>query len=163
MPLPLALFAAPTVLSGLYSVAGAGTLVATGVGVSKISTSLAIAWKGGMVVNAMLGSGKYVYPMLSCLAGGAALCSSDKRLRAVLAGTAALLCAGPLAGALAPVLGTASTGASISTLKGAALWNAALAKLGGGTLASGGGGVMMGTANVSAAGATAGWTTGKKS
>ncbi len=116
-----------------------------------------------MVANAMLGSGKYVFPVLAGLAGGVAICSDDKRLRAVLGGTAALLCAGPLAGTLAPFLGAASTGIPISTLKGAALWNAALAKLGGGTLASGGGGVMLGTANVSAAGATSGWVTGKKS
>lgn len=41
-------------------------------------------------------------------------------------------------------LGTASTGTAISTLSGAAATNAVLATLGGGTLASGGGGMALG-------------------
>ncbi len=43
-------------------------------------------------------------------------------------------------------LGTASTGTAISTLSGAALTNATLATLGGGSIAAGGGGIALGTA-----------------
>lgn len=43
-------------------------------------------------------------------------------------------------------LGTASTGAAISSLSGAAATNAALAALGGGSLAAGGGGMALGSA-----------------
>ena len=46
-------------------------------------------------------------------------------------------------------LATASTGTAISTLSGAAQMNAVLAWLGGGSLASGGGGVALGTAVLS--------------
>lgn len=50
-------------------------------------------------------------------------------------------------GTLAAVglFGTASTGAAISGLSGAAAWNATLAWLGGGALAAGGGGMALGT------------------
>lgn len=41
-------------------------------------------------------------------------------------------------------VGTAGTGTAISTLSGAAAWNAILAAMGGGTLAAGGGGIMLG-------------------
>lgn len=47
--------------------------------------------------------------------------------------------------------GTASTGTAISTLSGAAAQNAALACLGGGSIAAGGGGVAAGTSVLSAA------------
>ena len=47
---------------------------------------------------------------------------------------------------LVGALGTASTGTAISTLSGAAASNATLAWLGGGALAAGGGGIVVGTA-----------------
>ncbi|MCG6134311.1 MAG: hypothetical protein MET45_06560 [Nostoc sp. LLA-1] len=43
------------------------------------------------------------------------------------------------------LFGTASTGAAIGGLSGAAAWNATLAWLGGGSLAAGGGGMALGT------------------
>lgn len=56
---------------------------------------------------------------------------------------------------VASVIGaTASTGTAIGTLSGAAATNAALAWLGGGTLAAGGGGVAAGAAIVTAVSAT---------
>lgn len=51
---------------------------------------------------------------------------------------------------------TASTGAAITSLHGAAATNAALAVLGGGSIAAGGGGIAAGAAALSAIGATAG-------
>lgn len=47
--------------------------------------------------------------------------------------------------ALVGLFGTASTGTAISSLGGAAAWNATLAWLGGGSLAAGGGGMALGT------------------
>jgi len=47
--------------------------------------------------------------------------------------------------ALAGLFGTASTGTAIGGLSGAAAWNATLAWLGGGSLASGGGGMALGS------------------
>lgn len=47
--------------------------------------------------------------------------------------------------ALIGLFGTASTGAAIGGLSGAAAWNATLAWLGGGSLAAGGGGMALGT------------------
>lgn len=47
--------------------------------------------------------------------------------------------------ALVGLFGTASTGAAIGGLSGAAAWNATLAWLGGGSLAVGGGGMALGT------------------
>lgn len=58
---------------------------------------------------------------------------------------------------IATTFGTASTGTAISTLSGAAATNAALAWLGGGTLAAGGGGTAAGTALLAMAGPV-GWT-----
>ena len=58
---------------------------------------------------------------------------------------------------VATTFGTASTGTAISTLSGAAATNAALAWLGGGTLAAGGGGTAAGTALLAMAGPI-GWT-----
>jgi hypothetical protein len=52
--------------------------------------------------------------------------------------------------------GTASTGTAVSTLSGAAATNAALAWLGGGTLAAGGGGMAMGSIVVTGGGAAIG-------
>lgn len=73
-------------------------------------------------------------------------------------GGAALACAGPIAATLgsAGFLGTASTGASISSLTGAALTNASLAALGGGALSVGGGGMAAGTVVVGVSGAATG-------
>ncbi|OFT78502.1 hypothetical protein HMPREF3103_08785 [Granulicatella sp. HMSC30F09] len=53
---------------------------------------------------------------------------------------------------VATTFGTASTGTAISALSGAAATNAALAWLGGGTLASGGGGMLAGQALLALAG-----------
>lgn len=58
---------------------------------------------------------------------------------------------------IATTFGVASTGAEISSLSGAAATNAALAWLGGGTLATGGGGVSAGSALLALAGPI-GWT-----
>lgn len=61
--------------------------------------------------------------------------------------------------AIATTFGTASTGAAISGLTGAAATNAALAWLGGGALAAGGGGMAAGQAFLALAGPI-GWTIG---
>lgn len=58
---------------------------------------------------------------------------------------------------IATTFGVASTGTTISTLSGAAATNAALAWLGGGTLAAGGGGMAAGSAFLALAGPV-GWT-----
>ena len=58
---------------------------------------------------------------------------------------------------VATTFGTASTGTAISTLSGAAATNAALAWLGGGTLAAGGGGMAAGNALLALAGPV-GWS-----
>ena len=78
----------------------------------------------------------------------------------ILAG--ALIAFGSTAGTAVTVLGTfgaaAGTGTAISSLSGAAATNAALAWLGGGTIASGGGGMAVGStlvANVATGGAVA--------
>jgi uncharacterized membrane-anchored protein YhcB (DUF1043 family) len=47
---------------------------------------------------------------------------------------------------LVGLFGVASTGTAISSLSGAAAWNATLAALGGGSLAAGGGGMALGAA-----------------
>lgn len=60
---------------------------------------------------------------------------------------------------VATTFGVASTGAAISSLSGAAATNAALAWLGGGTLAAGGGGMAAGSAFLALAG-PAGWIIG---
>ncbi len=70
---------------------------------------------------------------------------------AAVAATGGALAAGSLAAKLggAGLLGTtATTGTTISTLSGAALKSASLAKLGGGALAAGGGGMATGTVTV---------------
>lgn len=56
----------------------------------------------------------------------------------------------------AGLLGTASTGTAISTLSGAALESAALAKIGGGALAVGGSGMAGGTTVIGTVGTAAG-------
>ncbi len=61
--------------------------------------------------------------------------------------------------AVATTFGTASTGTAISALAGAAATKAALAWLGGGTLAAGGGGMAAGNALLALAGPV-GWTVG---
>lgn len=61
--------------------------------------------------------------------------------------------------AIATTFGTASTGAAISGLTGAAATNAALAWLGGGALAAGGGGMAAGNALLALAGPV-GWAIG---
>ena len=67
---------------------------------------------------------------------------------------------GPTAAiSIATTFGTASTGTAIAALNGAAASNAALAWLGGGALAAGGGGMSAGTALLGLAGPV-GWTIG---
>jgi hypothetical protein len=61
--------------------------------------------------------------------------------------------------ALATTFGTASTGTAISALSGAAATNAALAWLGGGAIAAGGGGMAAGNALLALAGPV-GWAIG---
>lgn len=61
--------------------------------------------------------------------------------------------------AIATTFGTASTGTAISALSGAAATNAALAWLGGGALAAGGGGMAAGNALLALAGPV-GWAIG---
>ena len=61
--------------------------------------------------------------------------------------------------AVATTFGTASTGTAISALSGAAAANAALAWLGSGALAAGGGGMAAGHALLALAGPV-GWTVG---
>lgn len=71
---------------------------------------------------------------------------------------AAVIVMGPtVAMGFATTFGVASTGTAISTLSGAAATNAALAWLGGGTLAAGGGGMVAGEAFLALAGPV-GWT-----
>ncbi|MBR1641726.1 MAG: zinc ribbon domain-containing protein [Butyrivibrio sp.] len=85
--------------------------------------------------------------------------------RTAAAGAGAGLAAGASVAFMAPTaamwiastFGVASTGTAISTLSGAAATNAALAWLGGGTLAAGGGGVVGGQALLALAGPV-GWT-----
>ena len=75
-----------------------------------------------------------------------------------LAAGASVAFMGPTAAMwIATTFGTASTGTAISTLSGAAATNAALAWLGGGTLAAGGGGTAAGTALLAMAGPI-GWS-----
>ena len=75
-----------------------------------------------------------------------------------LAAGASVAFMGPTAAMwVATTFGTASTGTAISTLSGAAATNAALAWLGGGTLAAGGGGTAAGTALLAMAGPI-GWS-----
>lgn len=62
-----------------------------------------------------------------------------------LAGTAGGFAAAGATTAAVTALGTASTGTAIATLKGAALTNSILAALGGGSIATGGGGIALGT------------------
>ncbi|MDF5710080.1 MAG: hypothetical protein PUP90_21025 [Nostoc sp. S4] len=77
----------------------------------------------------------------------------------VMAG-AGVACFGPAAAmAFATTFGTASTGAAISSLSGAAATNAALAWLGGGAAAAGGGGMAAGNVLLAMAGPI-GWTIG---
>lgn len=61
-------------------------------------------------------------------------------------GTAGAFAASGVTTAAITAFGTASTGTAISSLSGAAATNATLAILGGGTIASGGGGVALGAA-----------------
>ena len=85
--------------------------------------------------------------------------------RKAAAGAGAGLAAGASVAFMAPTaamwvattVGTASTGAAISTLSGAAATNAALAWLGGGALAAGGNGIAGGTAFLAMAGPV-GWS-----
>lgn len=85
------------------------------------------------------------------------------RKSATIAGTG--IAAGATVASMAPsaalwvatTFGTASTGTAISTLSGAAATKAALAWLGGGTLAAGGGGTAAGSALLALAGPV-GWT-----
>lgn len=76
---------------------------------------------------------------------------------AVAAGASVAFMAPTAAMWIATTFGTASTGAAISSLSGAAAANAALAWLGGGAVAAGGGGVAAGNALLAMAGPI-GWT-----
>ena len=77
----------------------------------------------------------------------------------VVAGAGAAAFAPTAAMAIATTFGTASTGTAISALSGAAATNAALAWLGGGALAAGGGGMVAGNALLALAGPV-GWAIG---
>lgn len=66
-------------------------------------------------------------------------------------GTAGGFAAAGATKAAVMALGTASTGVPIASLNGAALTNATLAALGGGSLAAGGGGIALGTVVLNAA------------
>ena len=77
----------------------------------------------------------------------------------VVAGAGAAAFAPTAAMAIATTFGTASTGTAISALSGAAATNAALAWLGGGALAAGGGGMAAGNALLALAGPV-GWAIG---
>jgi len=94
-------------------------------------------------------------------------------LAGTTAGAAVATLGAPAAMALATTFGTAATGTAISSLTGAAATNAALAWIGGGALAVGGGGMatgatilaMAGPIGIAIGGATAGvafWKTMKK-
>ncbi len=72
-------------------------------------------------------------------------------------GAATAAMAPTLAMAVATTFGTASTGTAISTLSGAAATQAALAWLGGGTLAAGGGGTALGAQVISVLSGPIGW------
>jgi len=76
-----------------------------------------------------------------------------------LAGTGVAVLGPTAAMAIATTFGTASTGTAISALSGAAATNAALAWLGGGALAAGGGGISAGSTFLALAGPI-GWTIG---
>lgn len=76
-----------------------------------------------------------------------------------LAGTGIAAFGPSAAMGIATTFGTASTGTAIATLSGVVQTNAALAWLGGGTLAAGGGGVVAGKALLALAGPI-GWTIG---
>ena len=81
--------------------------------------------------------------------------SGDILMNSIKGTGAALTIGGAVAPAtlwLVGTFGTASTGTAISALSGVAATNAALALLGGGTLAAGGGGVAAGTAVLTALG-----------
>jgi len=80
----------------------------------------------------------------------------------VTTGGAALTAAGPIAAMVGATgaLGAASTGTAIGTLKGAALVSASLAKIGGGALAVGGGGMATGATVVGGVGAATGLAAG---
>lgn len=74
-------------------------------------------------------------------------------------GVAVAVVGPPAAMAVATTVGVASTGTAISALSGAAATSAALAWLGGGTLAAGGGGMAAGSAFLALAGPV-GWAIG---
>ncbi len=59
-------------------------------------------------------------------------------------GTLSAFAAAGAVPSIVAAIGTAGTGTAISALSGAAAWNAILAAMGGGTLAAGGGGIMLG-------------------
>lgn len=76
----------------------------------------------------------------------------------VVSGGVAYQCAPSIAGSIGKtgILGNAGTGRAINTLNGPYLKRASLAALGGGTLASGGGGMVAGTTFVAYSGAAVG-------
>ncbi|XFA73200.1 hypothetical protein RYO59_001438 [Thermosynechococcaceae cyanobacterium Okahandja] len=75
----------------------------------------------------------------------AAALEAERFAAGALTAVGAAYAAGQGTVALVGLFGTASTGAAIGGLSGAAAWNATLAWLGGGSLAAGGGGMALGT------------------
>ncbi len=96
---------------------------------------------------------------LERLAQDAAIKSGVGAAGGVAAGVGVAAFAPTAAMAIATTFGTASTGTAISALSGAAATNAALAWLGGGALATGGGGMVAGKALLALAGPV-GWALG---
>lgn len=96
----------------------------------------------GIIATAIFSYGMYFF-------GGMDLQTANRQMLvgSMAVGASSLFVAGTM-GALA-AWGTAGTGTAIATLSGAAATNASLALLGGGTLAAGGGGVLLGTAILS--------------
>lgn len=80
---------------------------------------------------------------------GAVILASS--LKGTVAGTAGGFAASGITTAAVGVLGKASTGVAISSLHGAAATNAIYASIGGGSIASGGGGIALGTQILGAA------------
>jgi hypothetical protein len=113
-----------------------------GIGSSRFANQLLGGAAGGGIASVIMAYGSYL----------AGLCDLETAHRSAVAGVAGTIGGAVTGGAImatAIALGTASTGTAISTLSGAAAVNAALAWLGGGTLAAGGWGVAGGMVVVS--------------
>ncbi len=133
-------------LTGAATFAGAGTgqfFHARFANIATKATSTALAgFVGGAVTSLVLSYGELLM----------GYCDSETANRQAIAGAVgAGAGAAATVGAMSAIAawGTASTGTAISSLGGAAATNASLAWLGGGSLASGGGGVALGSAVLS--------------